>query len=158
MATDRNSLVRPSTQTDVEYLSDNLRKEDVEEVVAGGFTPLLALNYGLQHSKPCLTGIDPITGQPVLMAGSTPCTTFEGFGRVWMLGTPAIEKNTVTFLRHSKQMLAQLFADYTALYNYTYDLNTVHHHWLRWLGFTFLRRVELTPNNYFYEFVKVRNI
>ena len=62
-----------------------------------------------------------------------------------------------SFLRHSRPLLTQLFADYDALYNYTYERNTVHHNWLRWLGFVFLRRVELTPNNFFYEFVKVRN-
>lgn len=158
MAVDRNSFVRPSTEADVEYLSEHMRKEDVEEVVAGGFSPLLALRYGLDNSRPCLTGIDPTTGHPGLMAGSTPCSTFDGFGRVWLLGTPAIEENTITFLRHSKHLLGVLFADYTALYNYTYERNVVHHNWLRWLGFSFLRRVELTPNNHFYEFVKVRNI
>lgn len=148
--------VRPSTEADVAYLVANMRVEDKEEVAAGGSTPASALFYGLRHSKPCITGVDPTTGNPALMAGSTPCTTYEGFGRVWMLGTPAIKDNARTFLRLSKSSLDLLFADYTALYNYTYVHNDVHHHWLRWLGFSFIRSVELTPNNHFYEFVKVR--
>jgi hypothetical protein len=44
-----------------------------------------------------------------------------------------------------------------AFYNYTYSRNTVHHKWLKWSGFTFLRKVTLPPlNKEFYEFVILR--
>ena len=145
--------LRNSEQTDVEYLAKNLRTEDEEEVIAGGFTPVFALQFGLDHSSPCFTGLDPTTGNPAFMAGTSPCEYYTGFGRVWLLGTDAIARNPKRFLRHSHEIRDMLLAEYSAVYNYTYEKNTLHHNWLRWLGFTFLRRVELTPNNFFYEFV-----
>jgi hypothetical protein len=89
------------------------------------------------------------------MTGSVPCERHPGFGRVWLLGTNDIERYPKTFLRHGAEVRDMLFDGYCGLYNYTYENNSLHHKWLKWMGFTFLRRVELTPNNFFYEFVGI---
>jgi hypothetical protein len=51
-------------------------------------------------------------------------------------------------------MFKECGAEY--VYNYTYAKNTVHHRWLKWLGFTFLRKVNLGPEGKpFIEFAKI---
>lgn len=139
-------MIRPSVIEDVEYLSQNLRPEDVEECLASGVTPLDALRHGFACSTPCLTGVTP---DPAAMFGVAPG------GLVWLLGTPAIEKHSVAFLRRSHAALEVLHADNDLLWNYTFAKNTLHHRWLKWLGFKFLRKVELQGNQ-FYEFARLK--
>ena len=126
--------IRPAMQEDVGYLSNNLREEDVEEVCASNSTPLSALSHGFEMSDPCLTLTDK-QDVPIAMLG------------------------TVPFLRNSKPVLSDLF-DRTGcsfFYNYTYVSNALHHRWLRWLGFTFLRTITMpTTGKEFIEFVKLR--
>ncbi len=151
-----NTLVRASVFEDVEYLSENLRAEDVEEVMAIGQTPFDALSHGFIHSNPCLTLIDPHTNNPGAILGV--CGSgYPNMGIIWLLGTPAIEKNTVKFLRGSKQVMQEVeqAAPYEAFYNYTHANNTVHHRWLKWLGFKFTRKVTMNGHE-FYEVIKLR--
>lgn len=149
------NLIRPSTIEDVEYTFLHMRQEDVNECLAGKVEPLDALLFGLNQGKVCYTLIDPKTGNPAGMVGV--CDSMHDLGYIWLLGTDAIERNSVAFLRNSKPTLGRLFDEtgYKALGNFTHAKNELHHRWLKWLGFTFLRKVELTPNNHFYEFVKL---
>lgn len=150
-------LVRPSTMEDVEYLSKNLRVEDVEEVEAIGQTPFDALALGYRHSTICLTLVDPKTGLPAGMVGVAPSPQISDMGIIWLLGTPAIEQNTTAFLRGSKKVMQDIFKQvpYKAYYNYTHANNLVHHRWLKWLGFVFLRKV-MFGNHPFYEVIKLK--
>lgn len=148
--------VRPSIESDVAFIADHMRVEDVEEVRAAGSDPLNSLTFGLHHSKPCLTLLNG-AGTPIAMCGVAP-GAYPNSGAIWLLGTQGIEDSSITFLRYSKQALELMFdqsgAEFT--YNYTYAENHLHHRWLKWLGFTFLRRVSLGPEGKpFYEFVKL---
>lgn len=148
--------IRNSTADDIEFLSTRLRPEDEAEVRAQGANPLLALSLGLQHSDICWTLVDR-GGTPVGMMGVSPCMWSNTFGAIWLLGTKGIEENTMTFLKHSKRGLNKLFdlTHYDAFYNVTYAKNALHHQWLKWLGFTFLRECSVGDEP-FYEFVKLR--
>jgi hypothetical protein len=146
---------RAACAADVPYLVEHLRPQDHAECEAGGTSALAALTFGLVASRPCLTLLTPDTGAPAAMLGVT-SSHYDIAGKIWLLGTPAIERFPKTFLRNSREALAMLYGDYSLLYNYTDCRNGVHHRWLKWLGFKFLRRVELTPDNYFYEFVRPR--
>ena len=150
-------LIRLSTQADVGFVYARMRVEDVEECEAGGHTALDALDWGYVNSIVCKTLLDPHTGEAIALTGVSP-SGYEGAGKVWLLGTPGIERNTVTFLRNSKQALCELYdeAGCTVLYNYAHCNNKLHHRWLKWLGFSFLQRVELTPRNFFFEFVRLK--
>lgn len=149
--------IRPSVQEDVDFLSNNLREEDVEEVLAGNNTPLNALSHGFEKSSPCYTLIDR-QSTPLGMLGVVG-GTYANSGIIWLLGTKGIEDNSVAFLRNSKPVLDDLFyrTGCTFFYNYTYAKNELHHRWLRWLGFTFLRTVTMpSTGKEFIEFVKLR--
>lgn len=149
--------IRPPTQEDVEYLAIRLREDDVEEVLAANNTPFNALSHGLAVSNPCYTLVDR-ENVPVAMCGVAE-GTYNNSGIIWLLGTKGIEENPMTFLRHSKSVIDGLFVTtgHDFFYNYTYVKNELHHKWLRWLGFKFIRTITLpTTGKDFIEFVKLR--
>lgn len=150
--------VRPSVASDVAFIADNMRAEDIEEVIACGHDPYEALALGLQMSTPCYT-LQDFNQTPIAMVGVSPAP-IRAWGLIWMLGTPGIEECKITFLRYSKPALDLLWEQSGCglLYNYSYAENTVHHQWLKWLGFSFLRKVEMPPQGkQFYEFAKIRS-
>jgi len=96
-------------------------------------------------------------GTPFMMSGVVPAN--EGAGAVWMLSTDAIEDYAVSFLRQCKGVLAEWNRIYPVLFNYVDARNELHVKWLKWMGFTFIKRhehfgVEGVP---FYEFVRINN-
>lgn len=147
---------RPPTREDCELIAANMRLEDIMECACLWHTPLDALLLGFEHSDVCYTLVDP-EGEPVAMLGVVASPTYENFGSIWLLGTPGIEKFSYRFLRHSKKVLNEFYDEtgYDAMYNYTHKDNVVHHKWLQWLGFTFLRRVNF-GNSGFIEFVRLK--
>lgn len=150
--------VRPTVAADVAFIADHMREEDIDEVKACGRTPYDALSLGFDISHPCYTLMD-FEGSPIAMVGVSP-SPYTNSGLIWMLGTPGIEDCRVTFLKYSRPALDLMFkaSGHDLLFNYSYAENTVHHQWLRWLGFSFLRKVELPPNGeQFYEFARLRS-
>lgn len=79
-------------------------------------------------------------------------------GVVGMSGTVLIEDNRTAFLRGSRDLLAALDARYDTLLNVCDARNEVHHQWLKWLGFTFIRRIETygARGVPVYEFARIR--
>jgi hypothetical protein len=153
-----NRFIRPTVDDDIRFVADHMRIEDVEEVLAQGSTPFDGLVRSRDNSTLCHTLIEP-DGTPCALLGICP-GYYAKSGLIWLLGTQGIERNPITFLRHSKSALTELFeaGPYDFLYNYTYAKNQLHHKWLKWLGFKFLRTVEIPPfNKSFIEFVKIRD-
>lgn len=147
--------VRP-TEKDCYLIAANMRKADRLEVEACGHTPLDGLLLGLEQSEVCYTLVNP-EGESIAMVGVVPSNDWEHFGSIWLLGTPGIEEYGYRFLRNSKVLLQELY-DKTgceAFYNYTHKDNVVHHKWLKWLGFKFLRRVNI-GNSGFIEFCRLK--
>lgn len=152
-----DQYIRNSIGADVDFLSQNLRKEDIEEVKAGGLTPFSALFQGLAVSNPCWTLLNE-EGTPIAMVGVC-ASPNPSLGLIWLLGTTGIENVSYKFAKYSVPALNRLFNEvqYDGLYNYTHAHNELHHKWLKWLGFKFLRKIDLPPNDQpFYEFVKLR--
>jgi hypothetical protein len=148
-----DKYIRPSIQSDVEYLAVRLRHADVEELAASGWTPYDSLSYGLHKGRVCFTMLDPC-GLPLGMVGVCPSHEFEDFGVVWLLGTDEIATHQKRFLRQSRPVLAELYqlTGYRAFYNRTYYKNKLHHRWLKWLGFTFINTI-----GDFHTFVRIKD-
>lgn len=146
--------VRPSTEADVEYLATRLRTEDVEELSADGWQPLDSLMEGFRKGKVTLTLLAPDTGEPIGMLGVVPCTVYEDFGVIWLLGSDRIKEHSWTFLAQSRPVLARLYDEtgYRAFYNRTYYKNTIHHQWLKWLRFKFI-----STDGTFHTFVRLKD-
>ncbi|MCA2979537.1 MAG: hypothetical protein INH37_14775 [Myxococcaceae bacterium] len=82
-------------------------------------------------------------GVPMTIFGAAPMPRHEDFvGVPWLVATPALIPHAVPFLRRCAPFLDEMQRRYPLLVNYTDARNTVHHRWLRWLGFTFIRRHE----------------
>lgn len=146
---------REAELADAYPIAQAMRPEDVMEVAAFGHDPMGALIQGYGLSVTSYTLLDP-TGEPIAMAGVTP-TDDENLGAVWLLGTPGIEQYGFRFLRYSKEFLQHLYDEsgYECLFNYTHKDNVVHHRWLKWLGFSFIRRVNI-GNSGFIEFARLK--
>ena len=136
-----NSYVRESVDDDLWHVAEDMRVEDVEEVMAAGHDPYYALYLGFCNGK-SYTLVDP-DGWPAGMLGVVPQPAPDyrkRHGVVWLLGTPSLVRWQYRFLKHSKPVLDELMQDYDILYNQSYYKNEVHHKWLKCLGFTLMER------------------
>ena len=142
--------IRKTIIKDIDYLAPRLRQEDKREVLDGtGMTPYQALLAGYMQSEICLTIIDT-EDVPVGMFG------VGKEGNIWLLATPEIKRIRFSFLRESRKVVKLLNKKYRLLWNYVDCRNELHLRWLKWCGFTFLRKIKYGVNQKpFYEFVKL---
>jgi len=145
--------LRIATEQDCHYLSKNLRIEDIREIQAAtGLPPLLCLLHGLRASKvPFVICNNKI---PVAMLGVVPNGLI---GNVWMVGTDKLKEIKLSFLKNCKGVFPIIKSNHLLLHNYVDARNDLHIRWLKWMGFSFIKKheaygVEQKP---FYEFVKI---
>jgi hypothetical protein len=82
----------------------------------------------------------------------------EGFGIVWMLCTPAIEKYPILFCKEARCWLDSQ-TQYPLLYNVADPRNTLHMKLLKHLGFKRLGFQTVGPrHNTFVEFARLQNV
>ena len=156
----RRLIFRPSRIADIHHVAANIRPADREEIrAATGAPPLKELGIGYTESRPCLTAADSETDEAVVMFGVVPTSAeeFPRFGVIWLIATTDIVHYTTQFLRESKPRLAEVCRGYTIVGNLIDDRNALHALWLRWLGFSLIKKhpehgVEKRP---FTEFVKI---
>jgi hypothetical protein len=149
--------VRPSTQDDVDYLANNLRPEDREEVLASHGSTQDVLQLGFDESDECWTIIVTDTEEIAGMYGVG--TLDNGVGVPWLLTAPALEKVYMPFLRQSKQWVKEINKKYPVLTNAVDEDYKVSIKWLQFVGFTFIKRHETwgVGNKPFLEFVRIDN-
>ena len=145
--------LRLASEIDCIYLSENLRKEDIQEIQAvTGLPPLLSLLTGLKMSSVPLV-ICNADCKPVAMLGVVP-NGLIGF--IWMVGTDDLKKLVYHFLRNSKDVCDVLKGKHQILHNYVDKRNKLHINWLKWMGFSIINEVNYgIENRKFYEFVKI---
>jgi len=78
-------------------------------------------------------------------------------GSIWMVGTPDLKKISVSFLKNCQGVFKVLKNNFQLLHNYVDARNELHIRWLKWMGFTFIKKhnhigIEQLP---FYEFIKL---
>ncbi len=149
--------IRLATEEDISYVAPRLRQADKEEVWASGsYLPEDALRASYRASEPCFAGVEQ--DKPVALFGVAPVSS--NVGAIWLLGTDAISnKIPISFLRWSRRFLPFLLEPYDMVCNQVHAKNTVHIKWLRWLGFTFINKIERGPyNEQFYEFARLSNV
>jgi hypothetical protein len=75
------------------------------------------------------------------MFGVVPDGRYPGAGNIWFLGTDRILKVKIQFLRESEKWLTEILKNYKSVSNYIHQDNTLHIKWLKWLGFSFFKKV-----------------
>lgn len=142
---------RPGDELD---LACRLRVADLQELQAGTeMSPEDCLREGAEQSVPSCT----IIGNIGFVAGMFGVTEN---GRVWLLGSDELVQKPLVkqFLQECKLWLDKLQDIHPLLFNYIDERNTVHRRWLKWMGFTFIKRHhEYGPHKMpFLEFVRIK--
>jgi hypothetical protein len=151
-----HGIVTGATLADAEECALNLRPEDRRELEdLTGHPALDSLKRGVLLGAPSLT-LRTLDG--TLAAILTVVPYGERAGVVGMSGTKALEENTFATLRGSKDVLRHIDARFDTLFNVCDARNEVHIKWLRWLGFTFIRKIDRYGQGGVpvYEFARIR--
>lgn len=129
-------------QSDVRYLAENLRPEDVRELLT--LKPDADIKKILED---CVSSSDFARvvrkdGVPVVIFGSQ--KTADEIAKVgakaadiWLLGTDEIKLNKTSFLKLSKKVIEEIAEPFDYLWNVVDPRNDLHVRWLQWLGFSF---------------------
>jgi len=145
--------VRPATESDVRSLAPRLREADLMEISAvGRESPEESLLLGLHSPDGCYVAVTE-DDVPQVIFGTHPSTE-PYLGYVWMMASDSIKDNWVQVLRETQPWIQKIRGNYRVLSNAVHAKNTLHIKWLRWAGFTFLRKVEVRGEE-FYEFAKL---
>lgn len=132
------ALVRLAVDSDLHDLEGRLRHADMVELEAHGVDATEVLKVGIMDSKPCYA-IEH-QGRCIALFGVTRVFGAPRFGNVWLLGTDEITEIRTQFLRQSRGWLERISEGYDLLSNVVHEDNELHHKWLRFLGFQFVRR------------------
>jgi hypothetical protein len=149
--------VQRATVEDVTFISKNLRQADRDECDATLATlPELILPQAVAPGRDVWT-FHLNDGTPVGVFG-VDRTPDPMVGIVWMLSTDEIKNHKREFLVESKPYVLALNDDFPIITNMVDARNTLHHRWLKWLGFSFLRRIERwgARSVPFYEFARMK--
>jgi len=147
--------VRPSFHDDYIWLAGyGLREADLVELRAAHQHPMEALLAGQTLSVPHCWTVD-VDGQPAAMFGVAKDPRFPGVkaGSIWLLGSDRLLNVSRWVVRNSKAWLDKLCEGFDVVGNRVHHENIVHIQWLRWLGFTFIRR-----DGPFIEFGRICNV
>lgn len=126
--------VIPASPEHIPQIDARGRQADRDEVMAGhGWTLSEGLRHSLATSTLAWTGM--VGDEPVVMFGVSPASVVGGKGIPWLLGTDAIARHQMAFLRHSRRMVGQMAEIYPVLENWVDDRNELSKRWLAWLGF-----------------------
>jgi len=152
-------FVRSAKLEDVDVIVRDLRTADLAEIQASsGISPELSLRLGILNGE-ARVACDG-DGLPVAIFGVVPLHTDPTVGVVWMVATNQFQKLHRQFLREGREELADLCNGYKLVFNYTDARNKVHHRWIKWVGFTIIKRHEEHGHEGrpFLEFVRITEV
>ena len=124
--------MRTATAEDISAVRANVRAENLAELEVVGLGLDEVLDWSLNNSWEALCGV--IDGEPVCLFG-VECTEDPEIGCPWMVGSNAIDRHRVAFLRASKAKVDQWNTHWPVLMNWVDARNVRGLRWLRFLGF-----------------------
>lgn len=137
-----NFEIRDATIDDAIHVAENLRKEDREELAGLGHSPFNVIQ-GFIISEDCFVVLNN-KQEVAAIVGLVPQPDKSAI--VWALCTPAIETMGRTWIRRARQVLEDRTNPYyTMLWAYTDSRNTLHHRFLKHVGFKGLRAIPREP-------------
>lgn len=134
----RALVVRPATWSDAIALAARLRPADVQELAAAsGMAPTAALEAGVKSSVYCRAAL--LDGVVFSIFG---VVSKREFGAAWMLASDQIAQSPRLIVNESSHWIRQLHRFHDVLANVVDERNTLHVRWLKWCGFSVIRRIE----------------
>lgn len=121
--------------TDVVQLALHMRRADVEELTAAGFTDLHAVVAdGVKRSVWCKAAV--IDGEVACIFGVAPIDGLLGErGAPWLLATPVMLRHRAALMRLAPGYIAAMLKTYPQLLNVVHAKNTKAVAWLKRMGF-----------------------
>ncbi len=121
---------------DVNFILDNLRKEDLEEIIElwGNDWKDKFIKNTMSTEFLILTN----NNIPIAMGGIVPVGTAEsGIACVWLICSKYVKNNRILLLKTIKKQIDSASSEFNVFYNYIYKLNFEAKKWLKNLGFKF---------------------
>ena len=148
-----NYVIKEATIQDALEVARNIRPEDKMEIAGLGHN-LGSLPFSVALSDVAVSFYNK-DGDIAGVGGICPSGVPRS-GIIWMICTPAVQTQPITFVRQAQRWLAKEEKNYDVLWNYTDIRNTFHHKLLKMLGFRALRILQPAPVYLpYYEIVKL---
>ena len=138
---------------DVFELASNLRQDDINELQALYITPFKSLLQGYIFSDECFTAKfkSEVIGMFGYSGYSMPCN----IATIWFLGSDEMVNHPIAFVKQGRYYVEKFLEKYSVLTNIADKRNVSHINWLKHIGMTFSKSVNI--NGYeFLEFYKKR--
>jgi len=120
----------PADQQSLEHIAQNMRQADIEEILASSYMdPLTSLMWSKAISDYC--SIMKINGTPIAVFGLVRDNALCGDGSPWLLGTNEIDRHPKSYLKASKQIVAEMLKVCPKLSNYVHAKNEASVRYLR---------------------------
>jgi hypothetical protein len=130
-----NWMVRTSTLQDAISLAPRMTAADAAEVWAmAHWTPYGALEESIRMSAIVYTWL--INGEVACMYGCGSENMIGGIGRPWLLTSPLLKRNAVTFMRCYRDYLDDMLRYYPVLETFVDARHVVCLRWLKRIKFT----------------------
>jgi hypothetical protein len=134
---------RLATLEDVRYVADNLRDADRQEVLANvGIEPSTVLPTLLLEGREIYAAGLCEDNRAEVLWGLDPIFGVDRAAVIWLLSTDRMYDHPVEFVTQSKAHIEYAHSRFDLLTNFIDARNTRHIRWLKWSGFTILRKVD----------------
>lgn len=133
---------------DLQYLIDNIRDDDREELKALGRTPEESVTQSFLFSDKVYSVLDD-KNNTIAMYGVTKYN--DDICVIWLLASNLINEHRMYFLRNCKKYFYEMVKNYKKAVNIAYCGNYLHIKWLKWLGADFKNSFDIN-NHLFTDF------
>lgn len=130
-----DQIIRRPTHDDIEFVIQNIRDEDVEEINAMSGENVHDILMSTANIKDN-SWVWERCGTVHAIFGVNPVPDKKGVGVVWMLATKSFDEHFMTFASASRSVFKSVVEGYDYIFNYVYEKNIKSIKWLVWLGFT----------------------
>ena len=139
--------VRDTTKKDLEYIKNNIRQDDINELIASHEDISKALD-GCIQSDMCLTFVNK--NKPLFIFGVNADSIISKKACVFLIGTKDIEKYPIIFYKFTKEAINETLKDYEVLYNFVDSRYKKSIKWLKKIGAKFKNEVYFNNVKFFY--------
>jgi hypothetical protein len=134
--------IRPATDADASFMAPRLRPEDAREIsTASGMDckSILSLSVASARESYSIRLTDETGGidrEPSVLFGIADDTGRPGFGVMWLVATPRVQRAPFSVLREAAHWLDAWCQRYPqGIHNIVDTRNATHIRWMRGLGF-----------------------
>lgn len=143
-------FIRDSVESDIEAVSNGLRKEDLQEVLAAGEESGYAAVEG-SYARSCIRLTVEYRGVPVAMFGLATPTFYSSSAVVWFLGTDDMAKIPKSFVKASRKVIDWFLDKFPVIYNQVDSRYTGTIRWLKSCGAEFGKAEPYGPQGLMFE-------